>query len=198
MYRMHRTLKVQIGNKLSSNCALMSRLMYIYTLSKPDPTIFRTYIMKTHELVNLPNEYISDTLHAMKPKEHEKHARKIAKTLRLPYEETLLKVSSEIIESESKSDIKKEIYNKLFDMVQTSFHDEDRIAIKEITKSLIDKTNDNIDDKSKLHLAFRVERARKISILTALYIIILLTKTNLISNREAIKSDLKKLIISQQ
>ena len=152
--------------------------------------------MKTHELLRIDSkELLSQSLNQMKTKEHEKHARKLARILKLDYERDLLKVSSIILDADS-DDMLGEVFNHFFNEANKNYRDADQLLLSDSEELEVD----SIKPKSiaEQHLKMRLERSRITAIFSSLLLIILSERTNLVQNRKAIKAEMEMIKATQQ
>ena len=155
--------------------------------------------MKTHDLVSLSSlDNISDALKEMKPKEREKHARKISNSLGLTYGKAILRASKVVLDANPDDDFLEKIYNDALEKVNFNFSSADEALLSEISYlTSINEKQEKIDLLSKEYLNVRSNRAKMISILCLLLFVILATRTNLFHEREALKAEINLLRIFQ-
>ena len=146
--------------------------------------------MKTQELLKIDSiKLLSESLLRMKNKEHEKHARKLAKALDFEYEKALLEVSSIVIDAESNDDI--------VDMVYKHFSNEVNEKCKDADQLLLNKSKE-FESTDKEYQKIKFERSRLVGIYSTLLLMILLERTNLVQNKKAIKTEMAVIKATHQ
>lgn len=155
--------------------------------------------MKTQDLLKITvTSELNTAINSMKTKEHEKHARKLAKMVNLCYEEALLKAGSIVIKAE---DIKAEgtdlvrafmepVYDHFLQNSIEAFRDEDHALLRASNPAQAHLSSEDLKP-TKEYLRMRAKRDSALFILCALLLVINGTRTNLFVNLDGIRTDIK-------